>query len=376
MPLSDKALERAVVTGRDFVATPDAPAPATEISARVCRITGAQAAVAVHSYAGGLWLALAALASDREVLVSRAEVGEVDTAGPLPKLAAAARCVLKDLGTANRTTAADYEAAISPRAKVLLKLNSDEYRIVGDTASAELEELVALARDRELALVCALGAAPIAEPPASIQWPRPSAKATLGMGADLVLLRGDGLVGGPTCGILAGRQDLIQRIISHPLFAAWQLDALRGAALIGTLECYSNSANGQPGPESLPVWQALATPLENLRNRAERIAPQVATAADVASATAVETRSPIAAALLDGGGWPSYAVAITAANGDIRSLERRLSDGDQPVIGRVENNQMILDLRTVIPRQDTALVQSFCGGREVPSAGDSNDNPT
>ncbi len=151
VPLSDKALERAVITGRDFVATPDAPAPATEISSHICRITGAQAAVAVHSYSGGLWLALAALANDREVLVSRAEVGEVDSAGPLPKLAAAARCLLKDVGTANRTTAADYEAATSPRAKVLLKLNSDEYRIVGDTASAELEELVALARDRELA---------------------------------------------------------------------------------------------------------------------------------------------------------------------------------------------------------------------------------
>ena len=196
------------------------------------------------------------------------------------------------------------------------------------------------------------------------------------MGADLVLLRGDGLVGGPSCGILAGRQDLIQRINSHPLFAAWQLDALRGAALIGTLEYYANSSNGQQGPESLPVWQALATPLENLRNRAERIAPQVATAADVASATAVETRSPIAAALLDGGGWPSYAVAITPANGDVQSLERRFSHGDQPVIGRVENNQMILDLRTVIPRQDTALVQAVCGGTAVPSAGDTTDNPT
>ena len=107
--------------------------------------------------------------------MSRAEVGEVDTAGPLPKLAAAARCVLKDVGTANRTTAADYEAATSPRAKVLLKLNSDEYRIVGDTASAELEELVALARDRELVLVCALAPpqSPIHRRRSSGRDPRP-----------------------------------------------------------------------------------------------------------------------------------------------------------------------------------------------------------
>jgi L-seryl-tRNA(Ser) seleniumtransferase len=190
-----------------------------------------------------------------------------------------------------------------------------------------------------------------------------------------MLLRGDGLVGGPSCGILAGRQDLIGRITSHPLFVAWQLDALRCAALIGTLEFYANSSQGPSSSESLPVWQALASPLENLRNRAERIAPQVAQAADVASATAVETRSPIASALLDGGGWPSVAVALTATNGDIRSLERRLRRGDQPVIGRVENDQLLLDLRTVIPRQDTALVQAICGGTTSDSVVDNRDNP-
>jgi L-seryl-tRNA(Ser) seleniumtransferase len=189
----------------------------------------------------------------------------------------------------------------------------------------------------------------------------------------LVLLRGDGLVGGPSCGILAGRQDLIQRISSHPLFAAWQLDALRNAALTGTLELYASASSG---PESLPIWQALAAPLENLRNRAERIAPQVAQAADVASATAVETNSPIAAALPDSGGWPSFAVALTAANGDIRSLERRLGRGDQPVIGRIEHDRLLLDLRTVIPRQDTSLVQAVSGGMIAATAVENADNTT
>jgi L-seryl-tRNA(Ser) seleniumtransferase len=361
VPLADKALERAVVAGRDFVLAPAAlsatPAGTTTagIESLVCRLTGSQAAIVVHSYAGGLWLALAALASERDVLISRAEVGEV--AGPLPKLAAAARCVLKDVGTANRTTAADYESAVSPRASVLLKLSSDEYRIVGETAAAELEELVALTRDRELVLIAALGAAPMIDPHASFHWPRRSAKATIGVGVDVVLMRGDGLIGGPSCGILAGRRDVIQRVADHPLFAAWQLDPLRSAALLGTLEC-CELADREPTP--LPVWQLLSTPLENLRNRAERIAPQLAQAPDVASAIVLETRSPIAAALMDGGGLPSYAVGLAPTDGDVPSLERRIGSGEQPVIGRIENERLLLDLRTVFPRQDTALVQAVC----------------
>jgi L-seryl-tRNA(Ser) seleniumtransferase len=367
VPLAERALERLVVAGRDFpiaasATATAAAAPASEMTALICRLTGAQAAVAMHSYSGALWLTLAALASEREVIVSRAEVGEVDMAGPLPKLAAAARCVLRDVGTANRTVAADYEAAASPRTSVLLKLCSDEYRIVGETAAAELEELVALARDRELILISALGAAPITDPPVAIDWPRRTAKTTISTGADLVLLRGDGLVGGPSCGILAGQQDLIQRVTANPLFAAAQLDSLRCAALLGTLECYEGSSTGSQSLGLPPVWQVLATPIENLRNRAERIAPQLAQAPEIAVATAVETRSPIASAMTDGDGWPSYAVALAAANGNSQSLQQRLSHADQPVFGRIENDRVLLDLRTVMPRQDTALVQALCGG--------------
>jgi L-seryl-tRNA(Ser) seleniumtransferase len=160
------------------------------------------------------------------------------------------------------------------------------------------------------------------------------------------------------------------------VFPAWQLDALRSAALIGTLEYYQNASGGPPGAEALPVWQALATPIENLQNRAERIAPQVAQAADIASASAVETRSPITASMLEGGGWPSYAVALKAKDGDVQSLERRLSRGDQPVVGRIENELLLLDLRTVFPRQDTALVQAVAGegsSKPVPAG---SENPT
>jgi len=132
---------------------------------------------------------------------------------------------------------------------------------------------------------------------------------------------------------------------------------LRLAGLAGTLECYENSP---PGEQTLPVWQCLTTPIENLRNRAERLAPQLAKAERIASAAPVETRSPIAAALIDGG-WPSFGVALTPADSDLQGLEQRLINSPQPVIGRIENERLVLDLRTVFPRQDKLLVESLTG---------------
>ena len=208
----------------------------------------------VHSYPGAIWLALAALATDREVLVARAEVGDVGSTDSLPKLATAAQAILKEVGATNRSTATDYETAASPRATAILKLSSDSYRVVGDTAAVGIEELVAVARDRKLISIDALGAGPLVNPPASVPWPQRSAQASVAAGVDLVILRGDGLVNGPSCGILLGSKEVISRIKLHPLFAATQLDALRAAALTATIECYDSPSLGS---DILPVWQCL-----------------------------------------------------------------------------------------------------------------------
>jgi len=358
-PLAEAALERMIALGREYATEPGAASTKarSELQSALCRLTGSPAAAVVHSYSGALWLALAALAADREVLVARAEVGDVEGADSLPKLAAAANTALKEVGATNRTTAADYEAAVSPRAAAILKLSNDSYRVVGETAAAELDELVALARDRELLSIDVLGAAPLVTPPAAIVWPRRSAQASLAAGADLVIIRGDALVGGPACGILLGRYEVIRRVVEHPLFAAWQLDPLRTAALTATLACCDSPSLGA---DSVPVWQCLSTSVENLHNRADRMAAQLAHVEGVASASAVETRSPISEALL-GEGWPSYGVALAAADGELASLENRLQTARVPIFGRLEGDRIILDLRTVLPRQDKSLVDALLG---------------
>ena len=251
-----------------------------------------------------------------------------------------------------------------------MAISPDEYRIVGQTAVADLEELVALSRDRELDLIAAVGTAPLVDPLTSIACPKRSVRSAIAAGVELVVIRGDGLLGGPACGILLGKRETINRIMQHPMFAAWQLDAMRSAALAATLDYYRDSARGV---ENLPAWQLLTTPIDNLRNRAERIAPQLAQAPEVASATVLETRSPISGAMSAGSDLASVGVALTPSNGSITDLDNRLRTLPLPIYGRIENDRLVLDLRTVFPRQDCTLVEAIVGAR-TPEQLSQNEN--
>lgn len=360
-PQADVALERVVALGREFaLGAARGGGTAADAAVLLCRLTGGQDATAVHSYAGALWLALSAIAGQQEVVVSRAELGDVDAGCPLANLAASTGATIREVGTTNRTTAADYEPAISLQTAALMKLRSDDYRVVGATESAELEELANLARDRELALIDVAGAAPLVDLPPAIGAGNRSVRASLKAGADLVIVRGDGLVGGPTCGILIGRRELVRRVEEHPMFVAWQLDALSAAALAATVELYEDD---QRLAQQLPVLQLLLTPLENLRNRAERLAPQLAQAEAVSSAEAVATESILGVAPLADRALPSFGVALVPADGNVDRLANRLSTGPVAVVGRQQHDRLVLDLRTVFPREDQVLVEAVVGNR-------------
>jgi L-seryl-tRNA(Ser) seleniumtransferase len=371
IPLGEKALERMVAQGREYTLKPIADTAAhSELQSTLCRLTGAQAATVVHSYSSAVWLALGSIAAGREMLVSRAEVGDVN-GEPLPAIAHAAGTMLKEVGGTNRSTASDYESAISPNSAAIIKLSADSYRVVGDTASAELAELVAVARSRELTLIDALGAAPLIDPPATITWPRRSAQASVSTGAELVVLRGDGMVGGPVCGILLGNENVIRRIEAHPMFSACALDPLRAGALATTLECYDSPNRGA---DAVPVWQMLTTSVDNLRNRAQRLAGQLAHADGISAAIPTEIRSPISTAL-PGDGWPSCGVALVPADGNVLGLDARLKSARFPIVGRVEGQQLVLDLRTVLPRQDRTLIDALLGATtETPATSESRSN--
>lgn len=368
-PLADAALERYVGLGREFVSGPartgHASRAAGDAAALVCRLTGAPEATVVHSYAGTLWLFLAAVAPDQEFVISRAELGDVEPGCPLAHLSASTTAILREVGTTNRTTIADYEAAISSRTAALVKVFADNYRVVGEIDAVELDQLVGLARERELTLCAALGGAPLIDHPATLGWTAQSAQASVAAGADLVILAGEGWLGGPACGILAGRREIIERIEEHPLFPAWQVDSLTAAALLATLELYGDLEHLD---QTLPILQLLSTSVENLQHRAERLAPQLAAAEDIAAAEPVATQSSLCLAGLSDEARPSYGVALTATDGNATALDKRLRTGPHPVCGRVEGDRLVLDLRTVFPRQDQELAEAIAGKATTPSA--------
>ena len=358
-PQSETALEHAFATGREFVAGPEAvtsPPAAGDVESLIARMTGAPAAAAVHSYAGAIWLALSVVATGREVLVSRAELGHAATDCSLETIIKASGAKLREIGATNRSSAADYEARVSDETAALFTVSPESFCVVGETAAPELEELVALARDRELVLIDALGTAPLVDLPLEMPGVRRSLQASLVAGATLAIVRGDGLVGGPTCGIIAGDREIVSRIVSHPLFSAFRLDAPRMAAIAETL---SGIADGRASDLRTPIAELLAIPIDNLRHRAERLAPQLLSASGIRSAEAVPMVSQLDGVPISQHTLPSYGVELSPTEGDANGLANRLSDAPLPIFGRIEGERLILDLRTVLPRHDASIVRAL-----------------
>ncbi len=360
-PLADEALERIVSFGRGYVVTPPND-ESSDAATTLCRLTGAEAATVVGSYSGAVWLALAATAPERNVVVARHEVGELEPGSSLASIAQAARVSLREIGAVNHASAADYETALDDQTAAILRHTPDHYRVAGETNAIELESLVSLARDRELPLIDLVGAAPLVDGLPLLEpllgTAQLSLVASIAAGAHLVVARGDGLVGGPRSGIIIGARSLVERIESHPLFAAWHADHATSAALQATVALYGDL---QQLPQSIPLFQLLSASIENLRQRAERLAPQCAQASDVEFATAIVSEGRLGLARVANDKLPSYSVALTPAGGDMRSLSRRLQNAPVPIVGRVEERRLLLDLRTVLPRQDQRLVEMVVG---------------
>ena len=240
---------------------------------------------------------------------------------------------LREVGAVNRTSAADFEAAIGDQTAAIVRHTPDHYRVAGDAKSVELEALVGLARDRELPLVDLLGAAPLVdglpvlEP--AIESEMTSIAASIAAGAHLVVGRGDGLVGGPRCGIIVGTRGLVERIESHPLFAAWRADPATCAALRATLDALRRSAAiartacrcfNCCRPRSRISANAPSGSHRNSRKRRTSSRP-----------LAVPSEGCLGLAHLDNDKLPSYAIALTPAGGDLRSLELRLRNAPVPI---------------------------------------------
>jgi L-seryl-tRNA(Ser) seleniumtransferase len=310
------------------------------------RLLGAPAIV-VNNNAAAVFLVLLELASGGEAIVSRGELIEIGDGFRIPEIMTQSGALLREVGTTNRTRLEDYANAVGERTRLVMRVHPSNFRIAGFTAKPELHELAALCRDRGLPLYEDLGSGSLVDL-SGYGVEEPTADASLKAGVDVVSFSGDKLLGGPQCGIIAGRADLISRLRRNPMFRALRVDKLILAALETTLRHLLMCRW-----EQVPALRIIALPAEQIRDRTEaflRRNPAVG-------------GSVIRGQSLIGGGstpqqvLPTYLLALAGA--DPVRLEARLRAGDPPVIARIEDDRVVLDFRTVADEEEEQLAAAL-----------------
>jgi len=339
-PLAEAALTRALDVGGSYsnleldLESGTRGSRQDHVADALCRLTGAEAALVVNNNAAAVLLALAALAAGREVVVSRGELIVIGDGFCIPDVLAHSGARMVEVGTTNRTRAADFERAIGPETALLLRVHQSNFRIVGFTESPTTEDLAQVAHDASLWLVDDLGSGSLGN-----VGDEPTAASSIASGADLVCFSGDKLLGGPQAGIVVGRRALVERLRRHPLQRALRADKLSLAALEGTLALHEDPERARA---EIPVLRMLDEPLERVRQRAERLAGLVGGEVE-------ETVARVGGGALPLAELPSAACAIE------EELAAPLRFGDPPVLGIVRDGRVLLDARTLAePEVDEA----------------------
>ena len=314
----------------------------------ITTLTGAEAACVVNNNAAATLLALAALAAGREVVVSRGELVEIGGGFRVPDVMAQSGAVLREVGTTNRTRAADYAAAIGDRTAAILRVHPSNFRIEGFTERPTLEELVALGRRFAVPVVEDLGSGLLAKHEAL--GGEPAVRDSLAAGAEIVMFSGDKLLGGPQAGIIAGRRSAIDTIRRHPLMRALRVDKMTYAALETTLQ-----AHAAERWEDLPVMRMLLMSPDALDQRAAALAKALRDAG--LGAEVVDGVSTVGGGSAPGSALPTRLIQLTHTSLAADALESRLRSLDPPVITRIQDDRVIIDLRTVIPADDDVLAK-------------------
>ena len=352
-PLASAALARIAELGAGYtnleydVSRGARGSRAVHAEALLTRLTGAEAAAVVNNNAAATLLMLAALADGREVLISRGELVEIGGGFRVPDVMAQSGAILREVGTTNRTRVADYAAALSDRTALILRVHPSNFRIEGFTERATLEELVDLGRRFRVPVVEDLGSGALLP----IAQREPLAGESVRAGADVVCFSGDKLLGGPQAGILIGRGELIDRIRRHPLMRALRVDKLTYAALEATLIEYLAGR----APETIPVVRMLTTAVAEVEARARALAD--ALRATGWQADVIDGFSAVGGGSAPGVELPTKLVALSRAGESPDRLDARLRSGSPPIVARIENGCLLLDLRTVLPDQDGIIAQ-------------------
>jgi L-seryl-tRNA(Ser) seleniumtransferase len=327
----------------------------------------AEAAIVVNNNAAAVLLMLSALAQGREVIISRGELIEIGGGFRVPDVMRQSGATLREVGTTNRTRAADYAAAISDRTALMLRVHPSNFVIEGFTARPSLEELTAIGRQFNVPVAEDLGSgffegagtnAGTGAGAAALS-DEPTVQASLRAGADVVCFSGDKLFGGPQAGIVAGRRDLVDAMRHHPLMRALRVDKLTYAALEATLV---EHVRGRAG-ESVPVIRMMSMSLEEVERRASQIARELTASGTNVRVDLVDGFSAIGGGSAPGERLPTRLLALAPSSSSDEmsadALLTKLRELDPPVIARIEQDRVVFDLRTVAPDQDVMLTDAI-----------------
>src|SRR6202790_4776164 len=321
------------------------------------RVTGAEAAIVVNNCAAGVLLVLAALAKGGEVIVSRGELIEIGDGFRIPEIMAESGAVLREVGTTNRTHLADYENAINEKTRLLLRVHPSNFQITGFTEKPALADLVSLSKRTSLPLMEDLGSGCLIDPSAC-GISEPTVRQSVEAGVGVVTFSGDKLLGGPQAGIIAGNKDLITRVRRHPLFGALRVDKLTITALEVTLGAYLRAAY-----DEIPALRMIRATPADLKRRAENFLRELRPELPL---NEVELEISDGESVVGGGSTPTQSlptklIRIASSRPSATQLDQRprRAPAGSPVIARVEDDRLVLDLRTVFPEQEPLLLKTL-----------------
>jgi L-seryl-tRNA(Ser) seleniumtransferase len=325
----------------------------------ITRLLGAEAAVVVNNNAAATLLTLAALASGREVIVSRGELVEIGGGFRVPDVMQQSGAILREVGTTNRTRASDYAAAVNERTALMLRVHPSNFRIEGFVERPALSELAAIGRRLGVPVVedqgsgyLGAGALGLGTVPPELR-DEPSVARSLEEGADAVMFSGDKLLGGPQAGVIAGAERLLSSIRRHPLMRALRADKMTYAALESTLQEYAAGRAAR----TVPVARMIAMSKQEIESRATRIVQRLSGAA--LQLRIVPGASTIGGGSAPGSQLPTSLIALSHPSHSAAQLEARLRGGRPPLIARIESDRVVIDLRTVFLEQDDAIVDAL-----------------
>ncbi|MBI2467070.1 MAG: L-seryl-tRNA(Sec) selenium transferase [Candidatus Rokubacteria bacterium] len=342
---------------RDHVHTKERGSRYSHVDGLLCRLTGGEASLVVNNNAAAVLLALESLARGREVVVSRGELIEIGGAFRIPDIMARSGARLVEVGTTNRTRLADYQAAIGAETALLLKVHPSNYRVVGFVESVTTQELAELGRQRGIPVMEDLGSGSFLDLRPWGLPHEPTAPEVVAAGVDLVTFSGDKLLGGPQAGIVVGRRALVERLRRNPLNRALRIDKLTLAALEATLRAYEEPTRAL---REIPTLRMLTEPETAVRRRARRCLRGLPAAVRGAlGARVVTERAQVGGGALPTVELPTAALALGSALHPAAGLDTRLRAGRPPVIGRIADDRLLLDCRTVADDEVPLLVAAL-----------------